>query len=132
MAKMDDVSSPKLAYMLTQQSFDPDKCASINAQLFTPARATIQLLTDQFSSVDVKDLASKCELAELQENRQRIQTLNDETAVALKKNVYKNYTQFIETSKEISCILSLSLIRSCQNQALLKIRCVLCDFLQGS
>jgi len=31
-----------------------------------------------------------------------VQKLADDTAVALKKNVYKNYSQFIETAKEIS------------------------------
>ncbi|XP_071500482.1 exocyst complex component 8-like [Diadema antillarum] len=39
---------------------------------------------------------------DLQEHKQRVQKLNDDTAVALKKNVYRNYTQFIETAKEIS------------------------------
>ncbi|KAK3522392.1 hypothetical protein QTP86_008935 [Hemibagrus guttatus] len=39
---------------------------------------------------------------DLQEHRQKIQTLADETAQNLKKNVYKNYRQFIETAKEIS------------------------------
>ncbi|XP_077998351.1 exocyst complex component 8-like [Glandiceps talaboti] len=43
---------------------------------------------------------------DLLEHRQRVQNLNDETAVAMKKNVYKNYTQFIETAKEISLLES--------------------------
>ena len=42
---------------------------------------------------------------ELLETRQTVQTLAEETAIALKKNVYKNYSQFIETAKEISSIL---------------------------
>ena len=33
-----------------------------------------------------------------------VQRMADETAVALKKNVYKNYSQFIETAKEISIL----------------------------
>ena len=37
--------------------------------------------------------------------RRQIHTLQEDTAIALKKNVYKNYSQFIETSKEISSIL---------------------------
>jgi len=37
--------------------------------------------------------------------RQKVGLLQDETAVALKKNVYENYHQFIETAKEISSIL---------------------------
>uniref|UniRef100_A0A1A8JHY9 Exocyst complex component 8 n=1 Tax=Nothobranchius kuhntae TaxID=321403 RepID=A0A1A8JHY9_NOTKU len=43
---------------------------------------------------------------DLQEHRQKIQTLADETAQNLKKNVYKNYRQFIETAKEISFLES--------------------------
>ncbi|XP_068087923.1 exocyst complex component 8 [Hyperolius riggenbachi] len=39
---------------------------------------------------------------DLQEHRQRIQTLADETAQNLKRNVYQNYRQFIETAREIS------------------------------
>ncbi|XP_030052282.1 exocyst complex component 8 [Microcaecilia unicolor] len=43
---------------------------------------------------------------DLQEHRQRVQTLADETAQNLKKNVYKNYRQFIETAREISYLES--------------------------
>ncbi|KAK3748476.1 hypothetical protein QZH41_017556, partial [Actinostola sp. cb2023] len=51
----------------------------------------------------VHDLSSVCDTdADLQEHRNQIQALSEETAIALKKNVYKNYIQFIETSKEIS------------------------------
>ncbi|XP_078372315.1 exocyst complex component 8-like [Oculina patagonica] len=74
--KMDDVS-PQLASKFTSSSFDPEKY--------------------------VRDLSAQCDTdAELQDHRKRIQTLSEETAVSLKKNVYKNYMQFIETSKEIS------------------------------
>lgn len=38
----------------------------------------------------------------LEELRQQVSQLQEDTAVALKKNVYKNYYQFIETAKEIS------------------------------
>ena len=34
--------------------------------------------------------------------RKVIQTLSDDTNNQLKKNVYQNYSQFIETAKEIS------------------------------
>ncbi|XP_068699488.1 exocyst complex component 8-like isoform X2 [Montipora foliosa] len=72
----DDVSS-QLANKFTSSSFDPEKYG--------------------------KDLAAECDTdAQLQEHRKRIQALSEETAVSLKKNVYKNYIQFIETSKEIS------------------------------
>ncbi|XP_075222918.1 exocyst complex component Exo84 [Lycorma delicatula] len=39
---------------------------------------------------------------ELQLHRTKVQTLAEETSAALKKNVYQNYMQFIETAKEIS------------------------------
>ncbi|CAH2251448.1 exocyst complex component 8, partial [Pelobates cultripes] len=39
---------------------------------------------------------------DLQEHMQRIQSLADETAQNLKRNVYQNYRQFIETAREIS------------------------------
>ncbi|XP_071819074.1 exocyst complex component 8-like isoform X2 [Apostichopus japonicus] len=39
---------------------------------------------------------------DLIEEKQRIQKLSDDTSVALKKNVYRNYKQFIDTAKEIS------------------------------
>lgn len=42
---------------------------------------------------------------DLEEMRKKVHTLAEDTAVALKKNVYKNYSQFIETAKEISSIL---------------------------
>ena len=44
---------------------------------------------------------------ELLKRKQEIQILSDETAHSLKKNVYKNYSQFIETAKEISSTLFL-------------------------
>ena len=38
----------------------------------------------------------------LQGTKKDVEKLQEETALALKKNVYKNYSQFIETAKEIS------------------------------
>lgn len=38
----------------------------------------------------------------LEDLRSQVAQLQDDTAIALKKNVYKNYYQFIETAKEIS------------------------------
>lgn len=40
--------------------------------------------------------------AELHRRKQQIQTFSDQTSSALKKHVYANYMQFIETAKEIS------------------------------
>ncbi|XP_052286222.1 exocyst complex component 8-like isoform X2 [Dreissena polymorpha] len=40
----------------------------------------------------------------LLEMKQKVQILSDKTAQELKKNVYKNYSQFIETAREISIL----------------------------
>ncbi|XP_068084288.1 exocyst complex component 8 [Anabrus simplex] len=50
----------------------------------------------------VNELTKRCVGGqELQQQRQKIQNLADETNISLKKNVYQNYMQFIETAKEI-------------------------------
>lgn len=52
---------------------------------------------------DVKDLVQECVGgAELQQRKAKIQAYGDQTSSALKKHVYANYMQFIETAKEIS------------------------------
>ncbi|XP_041480771.1 exocyst complex component 8-like isoform X2 [Lytechinus variegatus] len=63
-----------------------------------------KLSKDNFNADEyVLEIASGGDVyQDLQEHKQRVQNLNDDTAVALKKNVYRNYTQFIETAKEIS------------------------------
>ncbi|XP_076087158.1 exocyst complex component 8-like [Mytilus galloprovincialis] len=66
-----------LARVLSKQDFNPDHFVSKQAE-----NGEDQLL-------DMK---------------QKIQILSDETAHALKHNVYKNYSQFIETAKEISIL----------------------------
>ncbi len=56
--------------------------------------------------LDVKELTQQCVgVYDLLQQRQKIQLLSDETNQHLKKNVYQNYMQFIETAKEISCEL---------------------------
>ncbi|XP_061421968.1 exocyst complex component 8 isoform X1 [Lethenteron reissneri] len=67
-----------------------------------------QLIVPNFDPQEyVKALSQQSDAdRDLQEHRQRIQNLADETALNLKKNVYKNYHQFIETAKEISYLES--------------------------
>ncbi|KAK9295218.1 hypothetical protein QLX08_010370 [Tetragonisca angustula] len=51
----------------------------------------------------VKELGAQCVGAdELRQQRAKIQELANNTSAQLKRNVYQNYTQFIETAKEIS------------------------------
>lgn len=53
--------------------------------------------------VDVRELSQECVGGEeLQQQRKVIQSLSESTNILLKKNVYKNYMQFIETAKEIT------------------------------
>lgn len=40
--------------------------------------------------------------AELQQQKSKIQTFSEQTSSSLKRHVYANYMQFIETAKEIS------------------------------
>jgi len=73
----DELSSPSLAYTFAKADFDPDE--------------------------HIKNFVSKSDIKKtLVEYHNKIQTLSDETAVSMKKNVYRNYKQFIDTSKEIS------------------------------
>ncbi|KAK5645988.1 hypothetical protein RI129_004452 [Pyrocoelia pectoralis] len=61
------------------------------------------VLPDFNSDKYVRELSQNCiggpELVRL---RNKVQTLSEETSGQLKKNVYQNYIQFIETAKEIS------------------------------
>lgn len=67
------------------------------------------VLAKKFSAADfnaedyVKGVLAKCDIYRtIYDQRNNIQQLGDETAVSLKKNVYRNYRQFIDTAKEIS------------------------------
>lgn len=52
---------------------------------------------------DVKNLVQDCVGGpELQQTKQKIQSLSETVSSTLKKHVYENYMQFIETAKEIS------------------------------
>ena len=70
----------------------------------TPHKVVYVYIATHFFLTDVNRLSHGGK-EKLQDKKQRVQTLADETAIALKKNVYKNYSQFIETAKEISSIL---------------------------
>lgn len=51
----------------------------------------------------MKELSAQCVGAdELRQQRAKIQELANNTSAQLKRNVYQNYMQFIETAKEIS------------------------------
>ena len=50
---------------------------------------------------------------QLLNTKQKIHILSDETAHALKQNVYRNYSQFIETAKEISSKFFLACHHTC-------------------
>eukprot|EP00795_Rhopilema_esculentum_P007019 gene7019-12644_t len=100
----DEVSSPVLAYKFSGQDFDPEKCNPQTSLKSLLVNKRFQVSEFQFCCAsDVKNLVSTCDVKRsLVEHRNKIQTLSDETAVSMKKNVYRNYRQFIDTSKEIS------------------------------
>lgn len=51
----------------------------------------------------MKELVNECVGGtELQQRKAKIQSFSDQTSSKLKKHVYDNYMQFIETAKEIS------------------------------
>ena len=53
--------------------------------------------------LDVKEMVQECVGgAALQQCKTKIQSYGEQTSSALKKHVYANYMQFIETAKEIS------------------------------
>ena len=65
----------------------------------------IMLVNPNCFSLSVVNKLSQGGEDDLEEMRKKVHTLAEDTAIALKKNVYKNYSQFIETAKEISSIL---------------------------
>jgi hypothetical protein len=79
--------------LLSSKDFVPEKC-----NLKIKINNTLKTLF-----VDVRELSQSCVGGpELRRLRKRIQTLSEETSSNLKKNVYLNYMQFIDTAKEIS------------------------------
>ncbi|OXB58241.1 hypothetical protein ASZ78_001121 [Callipepla squamata] len=72
------------------------------------SRLRRQLESGGFAAAEyVKQLSQQSDGdRDLQEHRQRIQALQEETAQSLKRNVYQNYRQFIETAREISYLES--------------------------
>lgn len=61
-----------------------------------------------FLYLDVKELVQDCVGgAALQQCKLKIQSYGEQTSSALKKHVYANYMQFIETAKEISRMIHL-------------------------
>ncbi|XP_017888870.1 exocyst complex component 8 isoform X2 [Ceratina calcarata] len=73
--------------------------------LFTMANSLAKVFaTEDFNPEKfVKELSAQCVGAdELRHQRAKIQELANNTSAQLKRNVYQNYMQFIETAKEIS------------------------------
>ncbi|XP_074654425.1 exocyst complex component 8-like [Tubulanus polymorphus] len=72
--------------------------------------STIENLGRTLSREDFNAETFVCKIAnsggedDLIDIQRTVQQIADETALNLKKNVYKNYTQFIETAKEISIL----------------------------
>lgn len=95
------MSEPSLQ-LLGSLDFVPDKCKVLHSFL------GFCLFWGVF--VDVREICvnylGKPEFVRL---KNVIQSLSEETSSNLKKNVYQNYMQFIDTAKEISRILIICL-----------------------
>lgn len=82
--------------LFSSSNFVPEKCNWIYSKY----------LFDNCQFADVKDISHNyVGGSELKNLSKKIQTLSEETSNSLKKNVYQNYVQFIDTAKEISRIL---------------------------
>lgn len=69
-----------------------------------------------FFSTDVKELVQDCVGGpELQQTKAKIQSHSDTVSSTLKKHVYENYMQFIETAKEISRMMSFETWLDCSS-----------------
>ncbi|XP_003486779.1 exocyst complex component 8 [Bombus impatiens] len=82
-----------------------DICLERGGYFFTMANslAKVFAIEDFNPEKFVKELSAQCVGAdELRQQRAKIQDLANNTSAQLKRNVYQNYMQFIETAKEIS------------------------------
>ncbi|XP_060829857.1 exocyst complex component 8 [Bombus pascuorum] len=82
-----------------------DSCLVRGGYFFTMANslAKVFAIEDFNPEKFVKELSAQCVGAdELRQQRAKIQDLANNTSAQLKRNVYQNYMQFIETAKEIS------------------------------
>lgn len=80
-------------------------CVCVCCVIFSPIHGSAppHVFTILFSLIVVKELSAQCVGAdELRQQRAKIQELANNTSAQLKRNVYQNYMQFIETAKEIS------------------------------
>ena len=84
-------------------NFNPNKCKFEFCFPFIETFIQKRIIIKCFHFKDVKEISHGCVGGvELQQQRCKIQNIADETSNLLKKNVYRNYTLFIETAKEIS------------------------------
>ncbi|XP_071874419.1 exocyst complex component Exo84 [Bombus fervidus] len=82
-----------------------DSCLERDGYFFIMANslAKVFAIEDFNPEKFVKELSAQCVGAdELRQQRAKIQDLANNTSAQLKRNVYQNYMQFIETAKEIS------------------------------
>lgn len=90
-----------LAKVFATEDFSPEKCEYLVINKWLKHN---YLIYWQFVCFPVvKELSAQCVGAdELRQQRAKIQELANNTSAQLKRNVYQNYMQFIETAKEIS------------------------------
>lgn len=92
--------STKPTLKLKNVSFGYEQIERINYFVFIKQ---IKKMGASLIGSDVKELVQECVGgAALQQCKSKIQTYGEQTSSTLKKHVYANYMQFIETAKEIS------------------------------
>lgn len=98
----------ELLKKISSADFIPEKCKYFffyQSHLLSTSFQFFILHLNKFC-LDVKDISQVCIGGlELQKHKAAVTALSEQTNLALKKNVYKNYMQFIETAREISRIL---------------------------
>lgn len=80
--------------------YQPEKCKYL---CFIILNLFIYLHLKWYDNTDVKELSQRCMgPEELLQQKTNVQSLGEQINTLLKKNVFYNYTQFIDTAKEIA------------------------------
>lgn len=80
--------------------YQPEKCKYL---CFIILNLFIYLHLKWYDNPDVKELSQRCMgPEELLQQKTNVQSLGEQINTLLKKNVFYNYTQFIDTAKEIA------------------------------
>nr|SVE79979.1 EOG090X021B [Daphnia magna] len=103
-------ASPVLAHLLKERTEDDEIVLVFDGYQYQDILNLLQYVYTGQAYVNCQDVKELTQSTvgghDLLQHRQKIQALSEETNQYLKKNVYQNYMQFIETAKEISYLES--------------------------